>query len=314
MDSADVIIIGAGPAGIAAAIQIKRYGIEPVLIEQHEIGGLLRNANNIENYPGFIGGITGIELVKRLKEHLVETGVSVSYEKVLDLDFRDSVFYAVTDKRTVRSGIVVIASGTKPKNNFYVPGSETIENRLFHEVYPIHTVKNSTIVIIGAGDAAFDYALNLSKHNKVIILNRGEKTQCLPLLRERSNETETITCYKNTVVRNIQEIDNKIHITCEHTHGMNPDAGIQGETPQLLKADYIIAATGREANLDFLSAGLKKNFENVRHCHKLYIVGDVKNDRYRQTAICVGDGVMAAMKIHNNVGEAIYEDKGQSRN
>ena len=256
VDIADVIVIGAGPAGIAAAIQIKRYGIEPVLFEQNEIGGLLRNANNVENYPGFFGGITGIELACRFKDHLEETGVKVSYEKVLDLDFRDSVFYAATDKRTVRSGIVVIASGTKPKDNFCVPGSDTVKNRMYHEVYPIHTVKNSTIVIVGAGDAAFDYALNLSNRNKVIILSRGEKTQCLPLLSERCDETENITCYKNTAIRNIRENGNSLSITCGCSESRNPNADIGSDKPMLLQADYIIAATGREPNLDFISAGL----------------------------------------------------------
>ena len=222
METVDVIVIGAGPAGIAVSIQLKRYGIEPLVFERNEIGGLLRNANNVENYPGFFGGITGTELVDRFKGHLEKTGISISYEKVLDLNFRDSMFYAATDKRTVISRIVVIASGTKPKSNFFVPGSDTIKNRIYHEVYPVRSVKNSTIVIVGAGDAAFDYALNLSNHNKVIILNRGKKTQCLPLLIERCNERENITCYKNTVVGKIQEIDDRVQITCNHTDGMNP--------------------------------------------------------------------------------------------
>ncbi|MFC1726893.1 FAD-dependent oxidoreductase, partial [candidate division KSB1 bacterium] len=59
MEHKDVIIIGAGPAGIAAAIQLRRYNIEPVVFEKNEIGGLLRNAGRIENYPGFPEGVTG---------------------------------------------------------------------------------------------------------------------------------------------------------------------------------------------------------------------------------------------------------------
>ena len=76
MDHKDIVIIGAGPAGSAAAIQLRRYNLSPLVFEANQIGGLLRNADRIENYPGFSEGIAGQDLVKLLKDHLRNAGAA----------------------------------------------------------------------------------------------------------------------------------------------------------------------------------------------------------------------------------------------
>ena len=82
MQTENIVIIGAGPAGLAAGLQLKRYGEEFILIERDNIGGLLRNANLVENYPGFPGGISGRELVRRFKKQVSEISVKVTFTEV----------------------------------------------------------------------------------------------------------------------------------------------------------------------------------------------------------------------------------------
>ena len=82
MNQGAPIIIGAGPAGLGTAIQLKRYGISPLVLERESIGGLLRNANLVENYPGFPAGIPGVELVQLLKKHARASGVEVILAEV----------------------------------------------------------------------------------------------------------------------------------------------------------------------------------------------------------------------------------------
>jgi thioredoxin reductase len=287
MKSEDVTIIGAGPAGIAAAIQLKRYGITPLLLEKEEIGGLLRNANLVENYPGFPSGITGSRLVKLFREQLQRVSILPAFEEVKKLYFKKKIFLVETRKKTYPSRTVVIASGTKPRGfaDFVIP--EEVKDKIFYEVYPILRARKKEIVIIGAGDAAFDYALNLSQNNEVTILNSGQHIRSLPLLLERAQAVSSISYHKNTrITRVSNNSQNGILLECKTL----------GNTWKS-RADYLIFAIGREPQLDFLSEKAKRNFKALVKKGVLYLIGDVKNRNYRQTAIAVGDGIMAAMKI-----------------
>jgi len=289
----NVVIIGAGPAGITAAIQLKRYGIDSVLLEKGEAGGLLKNANLVENYPGFPDGISGVVLTDLFKKQLETTGVTVSVEKVTGLDYHDGMFFTVTDHRIIQSNITVIASGTQPKKLCDPPVSDDISERILYEIYPILDIEGRTIVIIGAGDAAFDYALNLSRKNDVVILNRSEQTKCLTLLKDRCLRRDTVTYSSPVRVQNIANDTGRLVLNCSY-HNSNDEF--------TLNADYVVASIGREPCLDFLGVGLKKHFENLLNNHTLYMIGDVHNDLYRQTAICAGDGVKAAMQIYDVIG------------
>jgi thioredoxin reductase (NADPH) len=288
----DVVIIGAGPAGIATAIQLKRYNIEPVILEQEEIGGLLRNANLVENYPGFPGGINGLNLVKLFKKQLENAEVTVTFERVLEIDYKDKIFFTRTNREVFTSAIVVIATGTKPKKNSDLPISDDIKDRIFYEIYPIFGIKNKRIAIIGAGDAAFDYALNLSQKNELIILNRSKWANCIPVLRERCMKSENISYLADVSLKGINNERSKAILTCTHN---------DNQEKMQITADYVIFATGRVPRLDILGRELKKSCETLVKANRLHMIGDVKNGIYRQTAICVGDGLKAAMEIYRNI-------------
>jgi thioredoxin reductase len=118
-----VVIIGAGPAGLTTAIQLKRYGVETLVIEREESGGLLRNANLVENYPGFPGGIKGKDLVQRFVNQTRSIGIQVTNETAHLVERIEGDYQIVTDKRKYRSAYLVIASGTKPKrlNDIEIP-------------------------------------------------------------------------------------------------------------------------------------------------------------------------------------------------
>ena len=273
-----VIIIGAGPAGISAAIQLKRSGIEPILLEKGRVGGLLQNANNVENYPGFVNGISGPQLVGLLKEHLENTGVKIIYEEVMSLEHNDGVFEIQTNLRTLLSRIVVISSGTKPLKPTDLKISAGIDNRIHYD---------------GAGDAAFDYALNLADKNQVVVLNRGADVRCLPLLFRRSARQQHISYIDNIRLTAIERSENDLKLICKDEKGNR----------EIIVA-YLLIAIGRVSCLDFLDADLKENIEHLQESRDLYLVGDVKNGIYRQTAIAVGDGIKAAMEISRKMGES----------
>lgn len=288
-----VTIIGAGPAGLSTALQLKRYGITPLLLERERIGGLLRNANLVENYPGFPGGIPGVELVQLFEEQANNSSITTNQEEVTEITHDGKVFQVVTHSNVYPSLVVVIASGTKPNTftDFTIP--EALLKKVYYEVYPLLNLDGRHITIVGAGDAAFDYALNLSNKNEVAILNRGKQIKCLPLLWKRADASPNITYHKKTRIIEISDVPNTgMFLKC-----LSPGGVIR------LHTDYLIGAIGRDAQLDFLSSQMLGRFDELEKQGVLYLVGDVKNGLYRQTSIAVGEGILAAMKIYRHIQE-----------
>ncbi|OGO64677.1 MAG: hypothetical protein A2Z45_11285 [Chloroflexi bacterium RBG_19FT_COMBO_55_16] len=295
MDIEDVIIIGGGPAGIAAAIQLKRYGLAPLIFEREALGGLLRNANLVENYPGFPGGISGLKLVGLLEQQARDFALRVTYAEVIRLDRAAGSFQVETRQGISAAHCVVVASGTRPHPYSWADIPREARSKVFYEIYPLVSQRGLKIVILGAGDAAFDYALNLAKKNQIVVLNRGEAIKCLPLLWERVQREPKISYFDNITISQIT---------------VDPPAGMRLECsrptgPRSFHADYLVVAFGREPQLDFLSAQIVKTSQELESKGLLYFIGDVKNGIFRQTAIAVGDGLLAAMQIYQYLEEQL---------
>ncbi len=261
MPEKKVIIIGGGPAGVACAVQLKRYGIDPLLIEKETIGGLVKNAWRMDNFPGYPEGISGSVFANKLKAHLERFEVRYQKSEIRNTKFINGIFILETKDEKISCDILVVASGTRPRKS-------TCDNE-FTEVFPLLGTKNKKISIVGAGDAAFDYAMSLCEHNEVHIFNRGDKIKCVPALLKIAEKQKNISYHENSM--------------------------------PVGSFDYTIFATGREADLDCLSEGLKNKREQLEQDGILYVIGDVKNGMHRQTTVATGDGVRAAMAIKDRI-------------
>jgi thioredoxin reductase (NADPH) len=285
----EVVIIGAGPAGMTAAIQLKRCGIPFVLLEKERVGGLLWNANLVENYPGFPAGVSGPKLISLIEKQMEQIGVDVTFDSVSQLACDEMSFRVKTLQAEYRPRYVIVASGTKP-NPFPLAIPDKAQGMVFSDVYHLLNESNKQIVIIGAGDAAFDYALNLvKKGNFVTILNRGGEVKCLRLLWERAMAEPAIAYRAETPVSKVDFDETPPERGGETASRLK----VQTEAGESLEADYLIFAIGRVPQTDFLSDELADKKANG-----LYFVGDVKNGLFRQAAIAAGDGLRAAMEIY----------------
>ena len=284
MNSEEVVIIGAGPAGMTAAIQLKRYGIPFILLEKERIGGLLWNANLVENYPGFPAGVSGPKLVGLIEKQMERVGVEVTFDPVVRLRYNKAGFRIETLQTEYHARYVIVASGTKPLP-FPLAVPMKVQNLVFSDVCRLSGKANKQIVIIGGGDAAFDYALNLTKNrNSVTILNRGRDVKCLRLLWERAMADSAIAYRAETPVSSVE---------FDETVGR---LKVRTEAGESLNADYLLFAIGRIPQVSFLPDEILSN-----RLDSVYFVGDVKNGRFRQAAIAAGDGLRAAMEIYSHL-------------
>jgi thioredoxin reductase (NADPH) len=285
----EITIIGAGPAGMTAAIQLKRYGIPFVFLEKERVGGLLWNANLVENYPGFPAGVSGPKLIGLIEKQMERIGVDVTLDSVVGLQHDGKRFLVKTIRTEYCPRYVIVASGTRP-NPIPLVIPDAAKHRVFSDVYHLLDETEKHIVIVGAGDAAFDYALNLTKNrNSVTILNRGGDVKCLGLLWERAMAEPAIEYRAETPIRAV-ELDGTLP---ERGGEIGSRLRARTEAGESLETDYLLFAIGRVPQTDFLSANLVK--QNVKG---LYFVGDVQNGLYRQAAIAAGDGLRAAMDIY----------------
>lgn len=297
----EVVVVGAGPAGIAVAIQLRRCGIDPLVFEKERVGGLLRSANLIENYPGFPEGIKGSRLAEHFENQLKRHKVRVLEEEVMIADYSSGLFCVGSHSGKRETKYMVLASGTIPRENCGVVISKEAEKRIHYCVEDIMGIFGKRIVIIGAGDAAFDYAVTLSAENDVLILGRSEAPRCIKVLYERVLNNRKITYLRKAEIGKTNFKNGELVLELMKNKNTNADLpegfGLQND----IVADHLLFAIGRRARLGFLSERVEKKMELLKSEERLFLVGDVGNLRYRQVAISVGEGLKAAMKIAGRI-------------
>jgi len=286
----DAAIIGAGPAGIAAAIYLKRAGIDAALLEKGEIGGLLRSANLVENYPGFPEGVPGLKLVSLFEEQLESLGIRPLKRLARSVKASKGSFRIETDSGPISARNVLVATGTRPKE-IALEGADAAGSRIFYDVNAAAKRKGVALVI-GGGDAAFDYALNLSGRGSEAVIISRSKPRCLELLKERARK-ERIAVAAGCEPMSVRMDAGRVELRCR-----------SGERSRVFEGDVVLVAAGRIPNTEVLG-DLSKRVKvkgrgpetNVRG---LYMVGDVLGGSYRQTGIAVGSGVLAAMMVEDS--------------
>lgn len=284
-----IVIIGFGPAGMACAIQLKRMGLDPLVIEKDKPGGMVFNANLIENYPGFPKGIQGDKLAALLAKQASRFNIRVIKDTILNINYKEGIFLLKGNSGNYYSKILVIASGTSPHLPEDFKGDSNLKGLIHTDISGLRNTSGKSIGIIGAGDAAFDYAISMAENanHEVHIFNRGERIKALELLQQKVSLNSTIQYHRGYLLENLKT---------------TPDMRLQAifrenEERHEFVLDYIIFATGRNPALGMLGEKVKQNLGKLQEEHRLYLAGDVKNDIFRQLSIAIGDGVRTAMEI-----------------
>lgn len=290
------IIVGAGPAGMAAAIYLQRAGLSPLLLEMGEPGGLLREANLVENYPGFPGGIRGTEMAALMVKQARDVGVTIVKERADRIGLRKGKFVIRTDRREHVAQTLIVATGTRPRAIRLKGSSVLIGKRLFYGIdsIPRKGLVNTLVLVVGGGDAAFDYGLNLRSMGCGVTIVTRSPPSCLPLLKARA-EQAGIEVRIGFVPKSVSERRGSVVLSCSHDRKLVELAG-----------DYVLMACGREPNLELLrgsdlAASVAREGPPITNVPGLFLVGDAVRASCRQTGIAVGDGILAAMLAEKHV-------------
>lgn len=292
----DLLVIGGGPAGVAGAVQAHRSGLKTLLVERERIGGLIWNANLVENHPGLPRPMDGPAVAGLLRQHLERSGVPHEITDVTALYRKDGLFHATAGPATIIARSVLLATGSRPRP-LPLEGAEEA-HRIGLLEYEIHRLPkldtSSNVLIIGGGDAAFDYALNCARQGaRATILARGPALRCLPLLLQRveaSSAVELITGARP--LRLFRNGDGRAGLVCIR----------KGEAEELLfTGDHLLAAVGRDPDAELaeglapLRPGCYDGGPDDGAMPALYLAGDAAHGRFRQMSIAAGEGVLAAM-------------------
>lgn len=274
-------IIGAGPAGISCGIQLKRFGIIPIVFEKEKIGADLEEPYKINNYLGFPSGIKGRKFQEKIMEMAKNYDLKIIFDEIKELNYLNEKFI-LKGKKTYKFDILVVATGTRPKK---------YEN--FNSFSPLKTVKNKKgikIGIIGGSDVAFDYSLSLKNAGKVYILHRSSKPKAIKELQKAVFLNKNIKYLNNCKILTIERLKGKIKITY-----------IRKGKKEDIFLDFLLNATGREAEKSFYNSDFIKIEKKLIRKGILYLIGDVAHPEYRQISIASGDGLLTAQKIYEKI-------------
>jgi len=331
----NVVIIGSGPAGYTAALYAARANLKPVVFEGFTVGppgGQLMTTSEVENFPGFPEGLTGPELMQRMREQAEKWGSVLHTEDVEKVDFKQRPFTIQSDSRTVKANSVIIATGATAQR-LRLPSEDTYWSRgisacaICDGAAPMF--RQAPIGIVGGGDSALEEAIYVTKYtDEVHLFVRKDHFRASKTLVDRVLANEKVTVHFNSVITDVFGQD---------TPGAQLTEGSQSDSP-LYGVNLMNVVTNEETQVPirglFYAIGHKPNTdlfveEPITLDSDGYIVtrpgtaetghngvfaaGDVQDKEWRQAVTAAGSGCQAALSVerylvHNNLAQEVSQE------
>jgi len=292
----DSLVIGAGPAGVTAALYLARFGVSVALVERQSLGGLVLSTAEIENYPGFPKGVKGYEFADALEEHIApyETIQRFSGE-VQTLDVSGTVKRALIDGEPVEAKTVIIASGVSYKK-LGLPLEERFIGRgiSFCALCDGQFYRGKEIAVIGGGNSALEEALYLAKIvSKLHLVHRRNEFRAAQHYQERIRKQPNISLELSQTIAAVHGGEYLESLTLQHTGtGATKELAVDGLFV-FIGFEPISAFMPSEIRID--SRGFVETDTEMRaSVPGVFAVGDIRSKLCRQVVTAVGDGATAA--------------------
>ncbi|OCA84727.1 thioredoxin-disulfide reductase [Pradoshia sp. D12] len=310
----DVIIIGAGPAGMTAAVYTSRANLSTLMLERGIPGGQMANTEEVENYPGY-ETILGPDLSTKMFEHAKKFGAEYAYGEVKQII--DGKEYKTIDagSKQYKTRTIIIATGAEYKK-IGVPGEKELGGRgvSYCAVCDGAFFKNKELFVIGGGDSAVEEGVYLTRFaSKVTIVHRRDELRAQKILQQRAFENEKVDFIWNTTLKSINEKDGKVGSvtlisTVDGTEREYPADGVFiyiGMLP-LTKPFQTIGITNQAGYIE-------TNDRMETKIPGIFAAGDVREKNLRQIVTATGDGSIAAQSAQHYVEELMEQLKAQAK-
>ncbi len=290
----DIVIIGGGPAGLAAGIYAARSGRSALLLESMYAGGQMTKTMNVENYPGFEQGVDGFSLAAKLEKQAQSFGLQIINDEVTGVDFSGPVKRVKCAGKEYEAKTVIVATGASPRKLGVAREEEltgagisycaTCDGAFF---------KNRNVVVVGGGDTAISDALYLARFvNKVYVVHRRDTLRAADVLQKAAFNEPKIEFVFNSVPDRVLGDKEVTGLVVKNKAGEE----------RTLEAEGIFAAVGIQPNTALFEGVLTLNEGGyiVTDAHMktsvecVYAAGDVRNTPLRQIVTAVADGAVAA--------------------
>ncbi len=291
----DLVIIGAGPAGLTAGIYAARARMKVLLLEKAVPGGQILVTDWIENYPGFPEGISGYDLAEKMRVQAEDLGLEIQTAQVHSLNLSADVKEIVLKEKTIRTKSLIIASGASPKKLGIGEDKYMGKGISFCATCDAPFFRDKTVVAIGGGDTAVQEAIFLTKFaKKVFLVHRRDELRAAKILQERAFANDKIEFVWDSAVTGVDGL-----FGIENVHVKN----LKTNKETTLKADGCFIWVGILPNTEFLNGAVKTDeFGFIVADAKMqtsvpgvYVAGDVRDTPLRQISTAVGDAAIAAV-------------------
>ena len=295
-----VIILGSGPAGYTAAIYAARANLAPLVLTGVQSGGQLMLTTLVENYPGFVEGIQGPELMETMRKQAEHFGTEMIAEDATAVDFSRRPFVVRAGEQAFESHTVVIATGASAKL-LGLPAESKLMGRGVSTCATCDGFffKDQNIMVVGGGDSALEEALYLARlGRRVDVVHRRDSLRGSKIMQERAFKNPKIEFIWDTVLDDIRDVDQGKVTSVRLKHAKT---GALTERP----VDGLFVAIGHQPNTQVFRGQLEllpNDYIKVKpgttqtNVPGVFAAGDVQDHTYRQAVTAAGTGCMAALE------------------
>lgn len=300
----DLIIIGGGPAGLAAALYAIRARLKVLLIEKMVLGGQATTTFFIENYPGFPEGVSGMELCNRMQDQVRRLGLDIMWGNVLSVKNKKTTCEVQVDGKTLTAKAVIISTGTEAAK-LGVPGEDEFRGRgvSYCATCDGAFYKDKNIMVVGGGNSAIEEALFLTRYaKKISVVHRRDQLRADKILAEKAMADPKLYFFWHSV---IEEISGQQKVTEVTLKDLN--SGKKLKVPM----DGIFVYVGSKANSACVKDAVKldkQGFiltdENMKtSVNNIFAAGDIRAKSLRQVVTATADGAIAAESARKYIEE-----------
>lgn len=291
----DVIIAGAGPAGMTAAVYASRANLDTVLMERGVPGGQMADTEDIENYPG-IDHILGMELSNKMFEHAKKFGAQYVYGDIQEVIDHGDYKEVITGDKTYKAKALIIATGAEYKK-LGIKGEEELTGRgvSYCAVCDGAFFKDKEIVVVGGGDSAVEEGVYLTRFaKKVTIIHRRDELRAQKILQDRAFANEKVDFIWDTIVEEIKEKDGKAGILSLKNVKTNETYEYETDGVFIYIGMVPLSEPFKSLGIVDEEGYIPTNANMETDVPGVFAAGDIRVKDLRQIVTATGDGSIAA--------------------